>query len=164
MSLHDICRGCRLTSWLHCADPRVAVASMSALAASQPSVLNSSTSLRQDPGSSASPMDMQSALAELGTLRSEMAALQAALTVLKGITHSTSQQDCNRALQPDGSCASPPAHHDVHTVPIIQYKTAADPLQVAYVRHLSRMACQQLQNVLCLFLGVHRSPCMVLNA
>ena len=42
---------------------------------------------------------------------------------------------------------------------------AADPLQVAYVRHLSRMACQQPHNmVLCLFLGVHRSPCMVLNA
>lgn len=98
---------------------------MSALAASLPSALNSSTSVRQDPGSPASPMDMQSALAELGTLRSEMAALQAALTVLKGITHSTSQQDCDRALQPDGSCASPPAHHDVHTVPIIQYKNSS---------------------------------------
>ncbi len=38
-------------------------------------------------------MDMESALAELGALRSEMAALQAALTVLKGIRHSASWHD-----------------------------------------------------------------------
>lgn len=43
-------------------------------------------------------MDMEAALAELGTLRSEMAALQAAITVLKGIKHSSSQHDCNRAF------------------------------------------------------------------
>ncbi len=129
-SLRDIRRGCRLTSWQFCADPRVAVASMSALAASQPPALNSSTSLRQDPDSLASPMDMESALAELGTLRAEMAALQAALTVLKGIRHSPNQHDCNRALM-------------VHVCPLrhimmctqsrsSNIPKAADPLQVAY--------------------------------
>ena len=81
-----------------CADPRVAVASISALAASHTSALHSCTSLRQDPDSPAPPMDMEAALAELGTLRSEMAALQAAITVLKGIKHSSSQHDCNRAF------------------------------------------------------------------
>ena len=66
-------------------------------------------------------MDMESALAELGTLRSEMAALQAALTVLKGIRYSSSQHDCNKALQPDNSCVARLARHDVHTVAIIHH-------------------------------------------
>ena len=99
----------------------MAVASISALAASQPSALHSCTSLRQDPGSPASPMDMESALAELGTLRSEMAALQAALTVLKGTRHSPSQHDCQQALMVHVY----PPWHIMHTVPIIQHNKSS---------------------------------------
>ena len=56
---------------------------MSALAACQPTGLQSCNSLQQDaPGQ---PLMMESAMAELCTLRAEMAALQAALTILKGI-------------------------------------------------------------------------------
>ena len=70
-------------------------------------------------------------------------------------------------LQPDASFVSPPAHSNVHTVPIISLTQSADPLQVAYVRHRLRIACQQPQStVLCLFLGVpqftlHSAECLI---
>lgn len=66
------------------ADARVAVASKSALAACQPVAAQSGVSPAFQPLASGAPTDMESALSELSTLRSEMAAMQAALGVLKG--------------------------------------------------------------------------------
>lgn len=66
------------------ADARIAVASKSALAACQPIAAQSGVPPAFQPSASGARTDMESALSELSTLRSEMAAMQAALGVLKG--------------------------------------------------------------------------------
>lgn len=78
------------------ADARVAVASKSALAACQPGVALSGSPASVQLLASATPIDMESALAELNRLRSEMAAMQAALGVLKG-SQNTTQANCSSA-------------------------------------------------------------------
>ena len=71
------------------ADARVAVASKSALAACQPVAALSGNGAPLQPLASGTSIDLESALAELNALRSEMAALQAALGVLKGSQNTT---------------------------------------------------------------------------
>ena len=70
-------------------DPRVGIASRSALAAlqpsaPQPSALQQSAAPKQTADAGEQAQQLVAALTELGNLRSEMAALQAALTTLKG--------------------------------------------------------------------------------
>ena len=73
------------------ADARVAVASKSALAACQPVAALSGSAASFQPFATGTPIDMESALTELYTLRSEMAAMQAALGVLKGSQKTTEE-------------------------------------------------------------------------
>lgn len=78
------------------ADARVAVASKSALAACQPVAALSGDAAPFQPFVTGTPIDTELALAELSTLRSEMAAMQAALGVLKG-SQNTTQANCSSA-------------------------------------------------------------------
>ena len=81
---------------------------MSALSAYELSVKHSCSSRQQVAESCEQPADTESALAELSKLRSEMAALQAALTVLKGTQNSLAARACLHSL----SCRFCLCHHD----------------------------------------------------
>lgn len=66
------------------ADPRVAVASASALAACQPPIPREGSSTEQNSDLPEQSRQLKAALTELSTLRSEMAAMQAAVAYLRG--------------------------------------------------------------------------------